>query len=68
MIPQSKELCATFKAFKPVNNEVTNRLTDAVTKLEYALNGVDIDTIRDSDAVREKVKNNVDDILSKFKL
>jgi hypothetical protein len=32
------------------------------------LNGVDIDTIRDSDAVREKVKNNVDDILSKFKL
>jgi predicted house-cleaning noncanonical NTP pyrophosphatase (MazG superfamily) len=67
-IEKAKELCATFKAFKPVNNEVTNRLTDAVTKLEYALNGVDIDTIRDSDAVREKVKNNVDDILSKFKL
>jgi hypothetical protein len=67
-IEKAKELCATFKAFRPISNDTTNRLSDAVSKLEYALHGVDIDTIRDSDAVREKVKNNVDDILSKFKL
>jgi len=67
-IEKAKELCNTFKAFKPIDNDVTARLTDAVNKLEQSLHGVDSETIRDSEAVRSKVKNDVDDILNKFKL
>jgi hypothetical protein len=67
-IEKAKELCNTFKAFKPIDNEVTARLTDAVIKLEQSLQGVDSETIRDSEAVRSKVKNEVDDILNKFKI
>jgi hypothetical protein len=67
-IEKAKELCKTFKEFRPLDNEITARLTDAVTKLEHSLQGVDSETIRDSEAVRSKVKSDVDDILSKFKL
>lgn len=67
-IEKAKELCKTFKEFRPLDNETTARLTDAVTKLEHSLQGVDSETIRDSEAVRSKVKSDVDDILSKFKL
>ena len=67
-IEKAKELCKTFKEFRPLDNEMTSRLSDAVTKLENSLHGVDSETIRDSDAVRNKVKSDIDDILSKFKL
>ena len=67
-IEKAKELCKTFKEFRPLDNEATARLADAVTKLENSLHGVDSETIRDSEAVRNKVKSDVDDILSKFKL
>jgi len=67
-IEKAKELCNTFKAFKPVDNEMTKRLSDAVNKLEYSLQGVDSEVLRESDAVREKVKSDVEGILNKFKL
>jgi hypothetical protein len=67
-IEKAKELCETFKQFKPIDNELSRRLGVAVSGLEATLNGVDTETLRESDAVRDKVKDNVDDILSKFKL
>jgi predicted house-cleaning noncanonical NTP pyrophosphatase (MazG superfamily) len=67
-IEKAKDLCETFKQFKPIDNEVSRRLSEAVSMLEATLNGVDTETLRESDAVRDKVKDNVDDILSKFKL
>ena len=68
MLFRSKDLCNTFKAFKPVNNEVSNKLSIAVAGLEATLDGVDSDLIRENDVLRDRVKNDVDDILSKFKL
>ncbi len=67
-IEKAKELCDTFKKFKPIDNELSSKLSEVVVKLENALNGVDTKSIRESDAVRDKVKSEVDDILSKFKL
>ena len=67
-LDKAKDLCNTFKAFKPVNNEVSNKLAIAVAGLESSLSGVDSDLIRENDMVRDRVKNDVDDILSKFKL
>jgi len=67
-IEKAKELCETFKQFKPIDNEVSRRLSVAVAGLEATLSGVDTDTLRESDVVRDKVRDNVDDILSKFKL
>ena len=66
-IEKAKELCDTFKKFKPIDNEISNKLSEVVVKLENALNKVDTKSIRESDAVRDKVKSEVDDILSKFK-
>lgn len=66
-IEKAKELCDTFKKFKPIDNEISSKLSEVVVKLENALNGVDTKSIRESDAVRDKVKSEVDDILSKFK-
>lgn len=66
-IEKAKELCDTFKKFKPIDNEISSKLSEVVVKLENALNEVDTKSIRESDAVRDKVKSEVDDILSKFK-
>lgn len=66
-IEKARELCATFKSFKPIDNELSSKLVSAVGMLESTLTGVDSDLIRESDAIRDKVKTDVDDILSKFK-
>jgi hypothetical protein len=66
-IEKARELCVTFKKFKPIDNELSNKLVSAVSMLERTLTGVDSDVIRESDAIREQVKNHVDDILNKFK-
>jgi hypothetical protein len=66
-LDKAKDLCNTFKQFKPIENEVSNKLASAVAGLEATLSGVDSDLIRENDMVRDRVKNDVDDILSKFK-
>jgi hypothetical protein len=66
-LEKAKDLCNTFKDFKPVDNEVSSKLSSAVLGLERTLSGVDSDLIRENDMVRDRVKNDVDDILSKFK-
>jgi len=62
-IQKAKEYCETFKGFNLSNS---SELEEARASLERALHGVSAEDIRESDAVRNKVKENVDDILSKF--
>lgn len=62
-IEKAKEMCETFKQFNLVDSQ---ELEQARAMLEKALNGVSADDIRDSDAVRSAVKNDVDEILNKF--
>lgn len=62
-IEKAKEMCETFKGFNLANSE---ELEEARASLERTLNGVSAEMIRESDAVREQVKDGVDEILSKF--
>ena len=62
-ILKAKEMCETFKGFNLNGNE---ELEEARASLEKALSGVDAESIRESDAVRVAVKEDIDSILSKF--
>jgi hypothetical protein len=62
-IEKAKELAGMYKDFNLTGNA---DLAEASRLLENTLNGVTAELIRDSDAVRDKVKNDVDDILGKF--
>jgi len=62
-ITQAKELCQTLKEFNLTNNQA---LEDARSQLENALRDVSVEDLRESSYVRSVVKNDVDDILSKF--
>jgi hypothetical protein len=63
-ISRALELCDTFKSFNLTNSM---ELEQARSALERTLRGVNVDILRESDAVRESVKVEVDDILSKFR-
>jgi hypothetical protein len=62
-IQKAKEMCETFKGFNLSGSE---ELEEARASLEKALDGVDATSIRESDAIRSAVKDDVDSILSKF--
>lgn len=62
-IQKAKEMCESFKQFNLTDDPA---LEEARASLEKALSGVDAETIRESDAVRSAVKEDVDSILSKF--
>ena len=62
-IEKAKALAKQLQEFNLTNNQ---ELNEAALNLEEALNGVDAETIRESEAVRAKVKDDVDNILSKF--
>ena len=62
-VDKAKDLCETFRSFNLTNDE---ELAKASVSLERVLSGVSAEDIRESDAVRESVKQGVDDILSKF--
>lgn len=62
-ITQAKELCNTLKDFNLTNN---TSLESARVSLENALKDVSVEDLRESSYVRSVVKNDVDDILSKF--
>jgi hypothetical protein len=62
-IQKAKEMCETFKGFNLTNSL---ELEQARASLEKALNGVTAEDIRDSDAIRHAVKEDVDSILGKF--
>ena len=63
-VSQAKELCETLKHFNLTNNSA---LEDARMQLEDALRGVTTEELRESAYERRKVKDSVDDMLSKFK-
>jgi hypothetical protein len=52
--------------YKDFNLTNDSKLADAITQLDMALRGVDADMLRDSDAARSQVKDEMEDILSKF--
>ena len=62
-LQRAQELCETFKDFNVTQDA---RLEQARMELEKVLNGVTIDTLRNSDSQRIVVKEGVDDILKKF--
>ena len=62
-IQKAKEMCDTFKGF---NLSGDPQLEEARASLERALSGVTAEDIRESDAVRHAVKEDIDDILGKF--
>jgi hypothetical protein len=63
-IQRAQEFCNTFEKFNLTHNP---ELEAARLALSRALDGVDAETLRESEAVRHSVKTEVDDILSKFK-
>ena len=62
-IAKAKEMCESFKQFNLKNSP---ELEQARASLEKTLSGVTAEEIRESDAVRASVKDDIDDILSKF--
>lgn len=62
-IQKALELAELYKDFN-LSGDV--RLTEASKMLEQTLRGVSAESIRESDAVRHKVKSDVDSILNKF--
>ena len=62
-IQKALEMCETFKGF---NLSADGDLEEARASLEKALSDVSASDIRESDAVRSSVKEDVDNILSKF--
>jgi len=65
-VNRAKALVNTIKNFKLIESEQSNKLQEASERLEKTLSGVSTELLRDSDAVRSKVKTELDDILSKF--
>ena len=65
-INRAKALVNTIKHFSPIENEASAKLQQAVVAMDKTLNGVSTELLRDSDAVRDRVKSELDDILSKF--
>ena len=63
-ITKALEYCETFKSFNLTSNQA---LVDARKALEDTLRGVNVEMLKESTAVRESVKNEVDDILAKFR-
>jgi len=63
-VSQAKEICKTIEHFNLTNNKA---LSQAVTDLSFALEGVSTEDLRESSYTRSVVKENVDDMLSKFK-
>lgn len=62
-VEKAKEYCRVYKDFNLTNDDA---LDAAITQLDLALRGVDADALRDSDAIRTQVKDEVDEILSVF--
>jgi len=61
---QAKEICKTIENFNLTGNKA---LSQAVVDLNFALENVTTEDLRESSYVRSVVKENVDDMLAKFK-
>lgn len=63
LVENAVEICGLLKSFNITND---TRMDEMRKQLEDAIRGVDADSLRDSDLLREQTKRKVDDILSKF--
>jgi len=63
-IKNARDICDVLKEFNLTGNDA---LEGARSQLETALRDVTLDDLRESSYVRAKVKDSVDDMLSKFK-
>jgi len=62
-LERAKELCETFRKFNLTDD---SKLEDARASLEKVLSGLSVEELRNSDTKRVVVKEEIDDILSKF--
>ena len=65
-LQKAKELCSTYSQFKLVDNEDSQKLSVAIDSLGSILGGVSTEALKESVVTRKRVKNGIDDILSKF--
>ena len=65
-LQKAKELCETYTQFKLLDNEDSQKLDDTIASLGNVLSGVTTEQLKESDVARKRVKNGIDDILSKF--
>jgi hypothetical protein len=65
LVENAIEICGLLKSFNITND---SRMDEMRKQLEDAMRGVDADSLRDSDSLREQTKRKVDNILSKFDL
>jgi hypothetical protein len=63
LIENAVEVCGLLKSFNITGDM---RMDEMRKQLEDAMRGVDADSLRDSDSLREQTKRKVDSILSKF--
>lgn len=63
LVDNAVEICGLLKSFNITND---TRMDEMRKQLEDAMRGVDADSLRDSDSLREQTKRKVDNILSKF--
>jgi len=62
-LERANELCETFRKFNLTDD---SKLEDARASLEKVLSGLSVEELRNSDTKRVVVKEEIDDILSKF--
>jgi hypothetical protein len=62
-VEKAKEYCRVYKDFNLTDDA---KLSAAIDQLDVALRGVNADMLRDSDAARSQVKDEMDEILSMF--
>ena len=65
LVENAVEVCGLLKSFNITND---TRMDEMRRQLEEAMRGVDADSLRDSDSLREQTKRKVDSILSKFEM
>ena len=65
LVENAIEICGLLKSFNITND---TRMDEMRRQLEDAMRGVDADSLRDSDMLREQTKRKVDSILSKFEM
>ena len=65
-LQKAQELCETYSQFKLVDNEDSQKLSVAVNSLGKILGGVSTEALKESVVTRKRVKEGIDDILSKF--
>jgi hypothetical protein len=63
LVENAIEICGLLKSFNITGD---TRMDEMRKQLEDAMRGVDADSLRDSDSLREQTKRKVDNILSKF--